>query len=128
MWLLHVFSVLSACISVAADAALLRRLPTTPTNRLLCRFSSLHAPPVLPPPLPPKLTKQTGSTQVLTSTSDVPGLLLWDIRSGKVERSIDTPGPVGSMDVSVVEGVGGLGLPTMQGVACCAVASWDVTC
>lgn len=41
-----------------------------------------------------------GSSHVLTSTSDVPGLLLWDIRSGKVERSIDTPGPVGSMDLT----------------------------
>jgi hypothetical protein len=42
-----------------------------------------------------------GSNQLVTSTSDVPGLLVWDMRSGKVARNLDTEGPVGSMDVSV---------------------------
>lgn len=41
-----------------------------------------------------------GSTQLVTSTSDIPGLLVWDMRSGEVERSLQTEGPVGSMDVS----------------------------
>jgi hypothetical protein len=36
----------------------------------------------------------------VTSTSDVPGLLVWDMRSGQVERGLTTEGHVGSMDVS----------------------------
>lgn len=41
-----------------------------------------------------------GSNQLVTSTSDVPGLLVWDMRSGKVARNLDTEGPVGSMDLT----------------------------
>jgi hypothetical protein len=36
----------------------------------------------------------------VTSTSYIPGLLVWDMRSGKVERQLTMEGPVGSMDVS----------------------------
>jgi serine-threonine kinase receptor-associated protein len=39
-------------------------------------------------------------SQLVSSTSDVPGLLVWDMRSGKMERSLQTDGAVGSMDVS----------------------------
>lgn len=37
---------------------------------------------------------------MVTSTADTPGLLLWDLRSGKQERSLPTDGPVLSLDVS----------------------------
>lgn len=46
-----------------------------------------------------------GGVQLVTSTSDIPGLLVWDMRSGKVERELTTEGPVGSMDVSSCSGV-----------------------
>jgi hypothetical protein len=39
-------------------------------------------------------------SQLVSSTSDVPGLLVWDMRSGKMERTLQTDGAVGSMDVS----------------------------
>jgi serine-threonine kinase receptor-associated protein len=41
-----------------------------------------------------------GGVQLVTSTSDIPGLLVWDMRSGKVERELTTEGPVGSMDLT----------------------------
>lgn len=41
-----------------------------------------------------------GSSQIVSSTSDVPGLLLWDVRSGKLEGSLQTEGPVGSLDLT----------------------------
>jgi len=50
-----------------------------------------------------------GSSQIVSSTSDVPGLLLWDVRSGKLEGSLQTEGPVGSLDVSGMAGGGGGG-------------------
>lgn len=60
-----------------------------------------------------------GSSQLVTSTSDVPGLLVWDMRSGKVARNLDTEGPVGSMDVSglCLQRGGGL-LAAYWGFAC----------
>lgn len=39
-------------------------------------------------------------SQLVSSTSDVPGLLVWDMRSGKMERSLQTDGAVGSMDLT----------------------------
>jgi serine-threonine kinase receptor-associated protein len=41
-----------------------------------------------------------GGQQLVTSTSDVPGLLVWDMRSGKVEQNLTTEAPVGSMDLT----------------------------
>ena len=51
-----------------------------------------------------------GGHQLVSSTSDVPGLLVWDLRSGKVERSLETEGAVGSLDVSG---------PAGKGCGCC---------
>jgi serine-threonine kinase receptor-associated protein len=39
-------------------------------------------------------------SQLVSSTSDVPGLLVWDMRSGKMERTLQTDGAVGSMDLT----------------------------
>jgi hypothetical protein len=56
-----------------------------------------------------------GGVQLVTSTSDIPGLLVWDMRSGKVERELTTEGPVGSMDVSSCYCGGAMGYEWQQG-------------
>lgn len=38
---------------------------------------------------------------VISSISDAPGLLVWDMRQGTVVRTLPTDGPVTSVDVSV---------------------------
>jgi hypothetical protein len=56
---------------------------------------------------------------------DTPGLLLWDLRSSKVERTLPTEGPVLSLDVS--EALGGAErvcvvaacLPVVRQIASC---------
>jgi WD40 repeat protein len=70
--------------------ALLRQQSSCTEHTLTPASDSLCCPVPVPP----------GGQQLVTSTSDVPGLLVWDMRSGKVEQNLTTEAPVGSMDVS----------------------------